>query len=237
MNNRTSYFKEKATALLASKYQKPIVVLLVFVVINGIIAAISRRTGPVFDFETFTSSPARYPMIYFLVGIVSFVIGALMVYALQKMYIRIARDENFEIEEILKTTYGEEPVRSIVISLLMSIYTILWTLLFIIPGIIKAYAYSMSMYLGNKDLGLSASLCITKSNELTSGHKVRIFLIDLSFLGWYLLSILTFGILLLWVVPRHQTARTLLFEEIYEGQTVVVAKNNSNLDELERLVH
>ncbi|MDD3123587.1 MAG: DUF975 family protein, partial [Candidatus Izemoplasmatales bacterium] len=85
--------------------------------------------------------------------------------------------------------------------------------------------------------GLSASLCITKSNELTSGHKFRIFLIDLSFLGWYLLSILTFGILLLWILPRHQTARTLLFEEIYEGQTIVEVKNSSNLDELERLVH
>ncbi|MDD3304504.1 MAG: DUF975 family protein, partial [Clostridia bacterium] len=194
MNNKTSFYKEKAIALLTSKYQKPIITLLIFVIINAIITAISTATGPVIDYADFTTSPARYPFIYFLIGIVSFVVGALITYALQKMYIRIARDENYEVEEILKTTYGEEPVRSFVISLLMSIYIFLWSLLLIIPGIIKTYAYSMSMYIANKDLGLSASLCITKSNELTSGHKFRIFLIDLSFLGWYLLSILTFGI-------------------------------------------
>lgn len=49
------------------------------------------------------------------------------------------------------------------------------------------------------------------------GNKSDLFLLDLSYIGWYLLSILTLGILLLWVVPRHQTARTLFFNEIYYG--------------------
>jgi len=57
---------------------------------------------------------------------------------------------------------------------------------------------------------------LNKSQELMRGKKMQLFLLDLSYFGWYLLSLFTLGILLIWVVPRHQTARTLFLLDAYE---------------------
>ena len=90
----------------------------------------------------------------------------------------------------------------------------MWALLFIIPGIIKAYAYSMSFYLMKKDPNLSGQDAITKSKEYTMGYKSDLFMLDLSYLGWYFIGIFTLGILWLWIVPKHLTARVLYYDEI-----------------------
>lgn len=89
----------------------------------------------------------------------------------------------------------------IVSMLLMSIYSLLWTLLFIIPGIIKYYAYRMVPYLLADNPNIGAKRAIEISNEMTMGHKFDIFVLDLSFLGWYLLGALALGIGVLFVNP------------------------------------
>lgn len=86
-------------------------------------------------------------------------------------------------------------------TLLVSIFTALWTLLFIIPGIVKGFAYSMTPYILLDRPELSATQAITESRRMMNGHKMDLFVLYLSFIGWILLSILTLGILLLYVIP------------------------------------
>ncbi|MFR0614005.1 DUF975 family protein [Lactobacillus porci] len=90
---------------------------------------------------------------------------------------------------------------------LTALFAALWTLLLIIPGIIKYYSYAMAPYI-LKDL-LDAGKepapteAISKSKELMNGHKWELFVLELSFIGWYLLGFVTLGIGLLWVVPYY----------------------------------
>ena len=101
-----------------------------------------------------------------------------------------------------------------VAGILYNIYIIFWSLLFIIPGIVKAYSYAMTFYILRDNQNLTASEAITESRRIMYGNKMRLFCLDFSFIGWYLLSICTFGILLLWVVPYHQAARAAFYESI-----------------------
>lgn len=98
--------------------------------------------------------------------------------------------------------------------ILISIFTFLWSLLLIIPGIIKAYSYSMSWFVLADRPDLTANEARKRSMYLMKGHKWRLFCLDFSFIGWYLLSILTLGILSFWVLPYHMTARAEFYQEL-----------------------
>ena len=91
------------------------------------------------------------------------------------------------------------------VSFLVGLFTFLWSLLFIIPGIIKSYSYRMAMYVLAENKGKSALACINESKEITNGYKADLFVLDLSFIGWSLLCCVTFGIALIWVMPYIQT--------------------------------
>jgi len=91
------------------------------------------------------------------------------------------------------------------VSFLTGLFTFLWSLLFVIPGIVKSYAYSMSMYILAENKGKPALECIRESKEMTQGHKMELFVLGLSFIGWVLLGTITFGIAYIWVLPYMQT--------------------------------
>ena len=88
---------------------------------------------------------------------------------------------------------------------LVGLFTFLWSLLFVIPGIIKTYSYSMSMYILAENKGKPALECINESKAITEGHKWELFVLGLSFIGWGLLCAITFGIAGIWVGPYVQT--------------------------------
>lgn len=98
--------------------------------------------------------------------------------------------------------------------LLNLLYIFLWMLLLIIPGIIKAYSYAMSYYILNDNPEIGAEEAICRSMEMMRGNKWKLFCLDLSFIGWFLLGILTLGIGLLWVEPYWLTARAAFYEEV-----------------------
>ncbi len=77
---------------------------------------------------------------------------------------------------------------------LRDLFVALWTLLFIIPGIVKMYAYSLVPYILAENPEMSGTEAIKLSNEMMKGHKWKAFVLDLSFLGWLLLSVLTLGL-------------------------------------------
>lgn len=99
-------------------------------------------------------------------------------------------------------------------SLLISLYTCLWTLLFIIPGLVKSYAYAMTPYIMLEKPEMGINDAITKSRQMMKGHKWKLFCLDLSFTGWMLLSIITFGIALVYVWPYYSAARAEFYKEV-----------------------
>ena len=129
-----------------------------------------------------------------------------MGYAISITMLRVARKEATPDVKNLFTVYRDNFTQSFVIMLLVALFVCLWALLLIIPGIIMAYAYSMSLFILNDNPELKPIDAIRKSKELMRGHKWDLFVLDLTFLGWILLSCLTGGILFLFVSPYIETA-------------------------------
>lgn len=84
----------------------------------------------------------------------------------------------------------------------------------IVPGIIKTYSYAMTAYLLKDRQELKFNAAIEESMRMMSGNKMRLFILDLTFIGWYLLGIITFGIGLLWVIPYHSSARIAFYQDL-----------------------
>ena len=78
------------------------------------------------------------------------------------------------------------------LNLVMGVFIFLWSLLLIVPGIIAAYRYSMAMFILLDDPDKSVMQCIRESKEMTYGHKTELFVLDLSFIGWSILSVIPF---------------------------------------------
>ena len=98
--------------------------------------------------------------------------------------------------------------------ILVTLYTLLWSLLFYIPGLVKGYSYAMTFYILNDNPEMSANDAITRSREMMDGHKWQLFCLHFSFIGWILLSILTCGILFLFVAPYMQAANAEFYEKL-----------------------
>ncbi|MBR5382154.1 MAG: DUF975 family protein [Oscillospiraceae bacterium] len=99
--------------------------------------------------------------------------------------------------------------------LLQDIFLFLWTLLFIIPGIIKLYAYRMVPYILAEEPELSGTAVITRSRQMMKGHKWKAFVLDLSFILWYLLSAVTCGIVgIFYVYPYVYATNAELYHEL-----------------------
>ena len=103
-------------------------------------------------------------------------------------------------------------------SLLMTLYVILWSLLLVIPGIVKGYAYAMTPYVMNDHPEMDADDCIHESRMMMRGYKWKMFLLDLGFIGWMLLCIVTLGIYGLWLGPWMQCSRAKFYEELKARQ-------------------
>ena len=94
----------------------------------------------------------------------------------------------------------------------------LWSLLFVIPGIIASYRYSMTPYILAENTELSVMEAITESKKMMRGNKFRLFCLELSFIGWDILATLTLGIGDLWVHPYREAARAAFYREISEAR-------------------
>lgn len=104
--------------------------------------------------------------------------------------------------------------------LLQVIYTFLWTLLLVIPGIIKNYSYAMTDFILKDQPELANNAAIEKSMAMMDGNKMKLFLLDLSFIGWAILCLFTFGIGFLFLQPYVQSAHAAFYEDL-KAQTVI----------------
>jgi uncharacterized membrane protein len=147
-------------------------------------------------------------------------------YGFYLMFLKFDRDQTTDtVGSIFDgfKTYG----RAIGVPLLMAVYIFLWTLLLIIPGIVKAYSYRMVPYILRDNPELSATEVITASRQLMDGNKWQTFVFDLSYIGWFLLGCITFGLVnVSWTSPYRQNANaalylTLIGEKEYREEPVI----------------
>ncbi|MBR3133288.1 MAG: DUF975 family protein [Clostridia bacterium] len=153
-----------------------------------------------------------------LIPVVGSIAGSLLTFcfslSLCIMYLKITREEDVEIKDAFSGF--NNAVSAIILGILTGVYTFLWTLLFIIPGIIKAYSYSMGTYILADNPDMTASECIAKSCEIMKGHKMELFILHLSFIPWFLLCGITFGLAYIYVVPYMSATVANFYNSIKE---------------------
>jgi uncharacterized membrane protein len=168
--------------------------------------------------ELFGSSPS-----FFMDPIPSMVLqGVLSVLLLPlawgyiTFFLRIIRDENLDYGHLFDGF--NQYFRIFLAELLKGIYILLWALLLIIPGLIKEYSYAMTEFILKDNPEMSGEEAICESMRLMQGHKMQLFLLDLSMIGWLILSILTLGIGLLFLMPYNYTAHAHFYEDLKAKQ-------------------
>lgn len=97
---------------------------------------------------------------------------------------------------------------------LNTILCALWTILLVVPGIIKGLAYSMYPYVLRDEPDLSVWQTLKKSEAIMKGYKGKLFLMYLSFVGWFILGAFTFGILYIWLTPYVMTSTVKFYDDV-----------------------
>ena len=146
-------------------------------------------------------------------------IGALIVigpleYGQAYIFLKQARDRQpVQLGDMFRG-FQDDFGGTFLIGFLTQLFVALWSLLFLIPGIVKSYAYSMAYYvkLDHPDYGWKA--CIDESRRLMDGHKWEKFVLDLSFLGWIFVGALCLGVGTLWVTPYMAATEAQFYEYV-----------------------
>ncbi len=131
------------------------------------------------------------------------------------IFLNVVRDRHVEIGDLFS---GFNKLgRAWCMYFLTGLYTFLWSLLLVIPGIIKSYSYSMAYYVLADNPEMTAKEAIRESARIMEGHKMELFKIHLSFIGWILLSYVTFGLSLFYVTPYMSATVANFYEGIKGG--------------------
>ena len=135
-------------------------------------------------------------------------------YGLYKCFIRQNRTGDGLGFSNLFSGFTDDFGGNFLLGLLIVVFTFLWSLLFVIPGIIKTYSYSMAFFIKIDHPEMGWKECIDGSKAMMKGHKWELFVQDLSFLGWFILGSLILGIGTLWVMPYFYSARAHFYDSI-----------------------
>lgn len=107
------------------------------------------------------------------------------------------------------------------VAFLKKFMIVLWSLLLIVPGVIKNLEYSAVNYLVAEDISKPSRYYFKESASMMYGHKLDLFYIKISFLGWFILSILTVGILFVWTIPYYVFTKIQFYEKLKEEQKLL----------------
>ena len=127
--------------------------------------------------------------------------------------LRNHREESVDLENLFDGFRGGRYTRVFCALFLVNLFTFLWALLLIIPGIMKAFSYALTPYILLDEPELTARQAITRSCEIMEGRRWKLFCLYLSFIGWGILSILTFGIGFLWLAPYMNASIAAFYED------------------------
>ena len=206
-NFRPTVLRNQAYEALRGKWTPAVVTSLVFCILLGVAVSLSRVNALLY-------------LIAYLGGASIVAIG--MLYACWDLFTKGTLPEAGALFAPFK-----QYARTVGAVLLVFVYTLLWTLLLVIPGIIKAYSSSMTFYILRENPEMTAGDAITASQKMMDGHKMDLFLLSLSFIGWAILASITFGIGYLWLIPYIYTAYAAFYETLKKETSVTPATSVS----------
>jgi len=140
------------------------------------------------------------------------VLGSVVEVGYSRFHLELADGREGSFEQLFR--YFPQWKTTACARLLRSIYVLLWSLLFVIPGIIASYSYAMTGYVLAEHPELTATEAIEASKQMMSGNRWRLFCLQFSFIGWQFLSALTLGIGNLWLNPYRKAAEAAFYREI-----------------------
>lgn len=156
--------------------------------------------------------------IYLIDVIVVYILAGPLEVGLCSVHLDLVRDnEKVKIRKFFKgfTKFGSNVVLGIMYVMVIS----LWSLVFIIPGIVAAYTYSMVFYIKNDHPEYNWRMCFDESQRIMSGNKFRLFRLQMSFIGWSFLALIVCpGIGQLWVSAYQQTSTAVFYQKIKQAK-------------------
>ena len=161
------------------------------------------------------------PIIFAIFTIILITVGYVMEVGKMRFFLRGFKGD-VGIGNLVSTFNSREYWKIVKTQFLRAFFNLLWYLLLIIPGIIKSYEYSMVPYILAEEPDLDPSEIISRSREITKGHKFDMFVLNLSFLGWEILGSLFFGIGIIFVNPYKEATYAKLYN---------VLSGNDEIDE------
>jgi uncharacterized membrane protein len=213
-----SRIRKSAREALRGNWGMAIVVVLIYIMLSSLDQWFTGLNNTETDSSIFTWYDA-FSLIWMILTDGALTLGLTLV------FLNLTRYGKVEIEQLFTHFMsGERYVKSVAVYLLQFIYIVLWSLLLVIPGIVKSYSYAMTFYILNDHPELSPNEAITRSRQMMKGHKLELFALQWSFIGWGLLSILTLGIGFLWLIPYYYAAEAQFYitiKEKAEGQSPI----------------
>ena len=192
MDSITNY-KNRALSALENKWGNFVAITFVYGFIIGVTQILSGDKDS--------------PAILHLIGLVLFILALPLTWGYQTLFLGAVRGGEATAKDMFEGYNKELFSRVLTTTLLYYVYVFLWSLLLLIPGCIKSYSYAMTPYILKDNPEMKNNAAIEESMRMMDGHKLELFLLDLSFIGWAILSILTCCIGFLWLVPYMNMAR------------------------------
>lgn len=206
MDSITNY-KNRALSALENKWGNFVAVTFVYGFIIGITQILSGDKDS--------------PAILHLIGLVLFILALPLTWGFQTLFLGAVRGGEATAKDMFEGYNKELFSRVLTTTLLYYVYVFLWSLLLLIPGCIKSYSYAMTPYILKDNPEMKNNAAIEESMRMMDGHKLELFLLDLSFIGWAILSILTCCIGFLWLVPYMNMARVNFYEDLKKASIEV----------------
>ena len=206
MDSITNY-KNRALSALENKWGNFVAITFVYGLIIGITQVLSGDKDS--------------PAILHLIGLVLFILALPLTWGYQTLFLGAVRGGEVTAKDMFEGYNKELFSRVLTTTLLYYVYVFLWSMLLLIPGCIKAYSYAMTPFILKDNPEMKNNAAIEESMRMMDGHKLELFLLDLSFIGWALLSLLTCGIGFLWLVPYMNMARVNFYEDLKKASVEV----------------
>ena len=177
---------------------------------------LSYETQPIFYSSNFQYIFYSFISVASIFGILyTIFIGNVIVVGNNRYFIK-NHNVNPELGEIFSGFKGDY-LNVVKIMFLMNLKILLWLFLFIVPGFIKAYEYSMIPYLLAENPNITTDEAFSLSKQMTTGQKMDLFVLDLSFLGWIILGLICCGIGILFVLPYPEATNAEVYLNLKES--------------------
>ena len=220
---RAKDFREKARNALKGQWKVAVITGLIATILGGNIGTMGGENGSNVEFEplreVFSANPEAIPSI--LIGLmipllIAALIGLFIGGVISMGYAQFNLDLVDRNEPSVKTLFFQFSRfgTGMAMEFLTGLFIFLGSLLFIVPGVIIGLGYAMTPYILAEHPGMGVREAMKASKQMMQGHKWRLFCLQISFFGWYLLSAVTMGILNLWVIPYAETSVAIFYREI-----------------------